>query len=108
MKALSELDIVIQTRPCMKYISVGSALSSKTFTTDSAAWTPPRALRNLPGPNTEHVAEFKIAHSSKPIAPAVNAKYRISKAMNVLSGKLILSELKPKPANMAAIPLIEL
>ena len=64
--------------------------------------------KNLPGPKTEQVAELRIAQSSSPIAHAVKARYNISMAMGVLSGKSILRELKPKPASMAAIPLIEL
>ena len=65
-------------------------------------------LKNLPGPNTEHVAELRIAHNSRPIAAAVNARYKISKTIHVSSGKLILRELKPNPASIAAMPLIEL
>ena len=108
IKAFKELDITMQTKPSMKYVKVESVLSSNTFTTYSAAATPPLALKNLPGPNTEQVAALRMAHSSKPIAPAVNARYRISNTIHVLSGKLIRNELKPNPANIAAIPLIEL
>ena len=108
MKALSELEITMQIRPAMKYPIVISALSSRTATTYSAAARPPFPLRNFPGPNTAHVAAFRMAQSSRPIAPAVNAKYSISKIMLVLSGKSMRSELKPKPASIAAIPLIEL
>ena len=74
IKAFNELDITMQTKPSMKYVNVESVLSSKTFTTYSAAATPPLALKNLPGPNTEQVAALRMAHSSKPIAPAVKAK----------------------------------
>ena len=76
---MSELEITMQTSPAIKYPNVISVLSSKTYTTDSAAARPPFPRRNLPGPNTEHVAEFKMAQSSRPIAPAVNARYKISK-----------------------------
>ena len=108
MKAFKELEITMQTRPAMKYPIVISVLSSRTATTYSAAARPPLPLRNLPGPKTAQVAAFRIAQSSRPMAPAVKAKYRISKITLVSLGKSILNELKPKPASIAAIPLIEL
>ena len=85
-----------------------SDLSSSTLTTSSAAFTPPLPLRNLPGPNTEQVEAFKIAHNSNPIAQAVNDKYRIYIMVEVLSGNSIFNELNPKPAIMDAIPAIPL
>ena len=74
MKAFSELEITMHTKPAMKYPKVMSALSSSTATTDSAAARPPFPRKNFPGPKTAQVAEFKMAQSSRPIAPAVKAK----------------------------------
>ena len=74
MKALKEDEITMQYNPNMKYVNVISDFSSSTATAFSADCNPSFPLRNLPGPKTEHVAEFKIAHSSSPIADAVMAK----------------------------------
>ena len=98
------LEIKIQISPPMKYPKVISDLSSSTYTAYSAAAKPPLPLRNLPGPKTEHVAALRMAQSSSPIAVAVKARYRICTALLVWSGKLILSELNPKPASIAPMP----
>ena len=63
--------IIIQQKPERKYCIVISDFSSNTLTAWSADFRPSLPLKNLPGPNTEHVAEFKIAHNSNPIAQAV-------------------------------------
>ena len=108
MKALRALELTMQTSPAIKYPSVMSALSSSTYTTYSAATSPPLPLRNFPGPNTEQVVALRIAQSSNPMAPAVKARDRICNIVRVWAGNSIRNELNPKPASIAAIPLIEL
>jgi hypothetical protein len=70
----------------------------------SADASPCLPLKNFPGPNTEQQAEFKIAHSSSPIAEAVIPRYKISTIVGVEAGNCIFREEKPKPASIAAIP----
>jgi len=69
--------IIIQQNPDKKYCIVISLFSSRTFTASLADLMPSLPRRNLPGPNTEQVAEFKIAHNSNPIAHAVIERYAI-------------------------------
>ena len=69
--------IIIQMNPSKKYVIVISLFSSSTCTASFASCIPFLPLRNLPGPNTEQVAEFRMAHNSRPIAHAVTHKYAI-------------------------------
>ena len=71
IKALRLELMTMQANPIRKYERVISLFSSKTLTASFADWSPFLPLRNLPGPKTEQVAEFKIAQSSNPIAHAV-------------------------------------
>ena len=57
--------------PARKYAKVISDFSSSTLTASFAEASPSLPLKNFPGPKTEHVAEFRIAQSSSPIAQAV-------------------------------------
>ena len=47
-----------------------------------------------------------MAQSSKPTAEAVIARYMISTIIGVEDGNAIFREEKPKPANIAAIPIL--
>ena len=74
MKAFKLELIIMQPNPIRKYVMVGSLMSSITCTASLADCKPLCPRRNLPGPNTLIMAEFKMAQSSKPIAEAVKAK----------------------------------
>ncbi len=108
MKAFSALDMTIQYKPVMKQPRVISILSSSTCTACSADSIPSLPLRNLPGPNTEQVAAFKIAHNSRPIALAVIDRQSIQTSDEVELGNSIFKLENPKPASIAAIPEIPL
>ena len=85
-----------------------SDFSSRTSNAWLADSYPSFPLRNLPGPNTEQVAELRMAHNSKPIAAAVTDKNAICKTWGVSFGNSYLRAPKANPAIIAAIPDIPL